>query len=180
MLANRIIGAFLFRKQVYADVEKDASFTSTAWIIVVVVTFLAQLGARAHPKPTTWLVGALLGTLISLVAFALGVWIINLVGKYAFHADVNFNELLRTLGLAYVWNILGVFNAASIWFRLLCLPLFILGWILGLAAWFLAAKEALDLGWPRTILSVLLGWLLLVVAQVITGWILAILGFGLA
>ena len=34
MLTERIIGAFTFRKGVYADVEQDTSFTTTAWMIV--------------------------------------------------------------------------------------------------------------------------------------------------
>ncbi len=51
MLANRIVGAFLFRRQVYADVEKDASFTGAAWAVVAVVTFLSQLGARCESEP---------------------------------------------------------------------------------------------------------------------------------
>ena len=47
MLTDRILGAFSFRRSVYADVERDASFTSTAWLLVIVVAFLNQLGARA-------------------------------------------------------------------------------------------------------------------------------------
>ena len=47
MLVNRIIGAFTFRKGVYAEVEKDTSFTTTAWILVVVASFLNQLGLFA-------------------------------------------------------------------------------------------------------------------------------------
>ncbi len=104
---------------------------------------------------------------------------IDLVGRYAFNAEVNYNELVRTLGLAYIWNILGLFNAVSIWFRLLCLPVFYLGWILSLAAWFIAAKEALDLDWVKTVLTVILGWLLLFIAQNATGWILSKLGLGI-
>ena len=47
MLINRIIGAFTFRKGVYAEVEEDTSFTTTAWILVAVVAFLNQLGSAA-------------------------------------------------------------------------------------------------------------------------------------
>ena len=44
---DRIIKAFTFKTNVYAEVENDPTFTSTAWIIVVVVSLLNQLGARA-------------------------------------------------------------------------------------------------------------------------------------
>ena len=43
MLMNRIIGAFTFRRGVYAEVEKDQAFTTTAWILVIVVAFSAHL-----------------------------------------------------------------------------------------------------------------------------------------
>ena len=43
MLMDRIIGAFTFRKEVYAEVEKDETFTSTAWLLVAVVAFISQL-----------------------------------------------------------------------------------------------------------------------------------------
>ncbi len=178
MLINRIVGAFLFRKQVYAEVEKDPSFTTTAWIIVAVVSLLSQLGARVHPNPAAWLTGALIGSIMTLAGFAVSILVINFVGKNLFRADVNYNELVRTLGLAFVWNILGVFNAGSLWLRLICLPLFILGWVLGLLAWLVAAKEALDLSWGKTILTVILGWLMLVIAQFVTAIILGRLGLG--
>ncbi|MDP2965129.1 MAG: hypothetical protein Q8N39_03710 [Pelolinea sp.] len=46
-MMEKIIGAFTFRKEVYQEVEKDASFTPTAWMIVAVVAFLSQFGAHA-------------------------------------------------------------------------------------------------------------------------------------
>ena len=45
MLIERIIGAFTFRKEVYAEVERDTSFTNTAWVLVAVVALLNQLGS---------------------------------------------------------------------------------------------------------------------------------------
>ena len=38
MLMKRIIAALTFRKEVYAEVEKDVEFTQTAWILVAVVS----------------------------------------------------------------------------------------------------------------------------------------------
>ena len=57
MLINRIIGAFTFRKGVYAEVEKDTAFTMTAWILVAVVAFLNQLGSAASANLVNWLAG---------------------------------------------------------------------------------------------------------------------------
>ena len=57
MLMNRIIGAFTFRKGVYAEVESDTAFTQTAWLIVAVVAFLSALGSAASGGPSfvNWL-----------------------------------------------------------------------------------------------------------------------------
>ena len=42
-LMDRIMGAFTFKREVYADVKKDTSFTPTAWGIVIVVQVVNQL-----------------------------------------------------------------------------------------------------------------------------------------
>ena len=69
MLMQRIIGAFTFSKGVYKDVEHDASFTSTAWIIVIVVALLSQLGTYGFGD--SWLLATLFGTVAAVVGFAI-------------------------------------------------------------------------------------------------------------
>ena len=77
MLTDRIIGAFTFRKGVYAEVEVDTSFTSTAWILVVVFAFLNQLGSYASENLFDWLVGTAIGTLTAVIAFAVAAVVMN-------------------------------------------------------------------------------------------------------
>jgi hypothetical protein len=184
MLVNRIVGAFTFRKGVYAEVEQDTTFTTTAWILVAVVAFLNQLGSTASADLVNWLLGAIVGTIFAILGFAVGALVINWVGRAVFHADVNFNELVRTLGLAYVWNVIGVLGVlAAISGALSCLlaPVMIIAVLLMIIAWFIAAKEALDLEWVQTIAAVILGWLALVVITiVIGGLVLGLFGLGAA
>ena len=47
-------------------------------------------------------------------------------------------------------------------------------------AWFMAAKEALDLEWTQTIITVILGWIALMVIMAISGVVLGIFGLGAA
>ena len=182
MLVQRIIGAFTFRKGVYAEAEQDTSFTTTAWIIVAVVAFLNQLGSAASVDLGGWLIGAVVGTIFAILGFAVAALVINWVGRAVFHADVDFNELVRTLGLAYVWNVIGVFGIlAVISESLSCVlaPVMFIAVILMIVAWFIAAKEALDLEWLQTIVTVFLGWLaLVVITLVIGGLVLGALGLG--
>jgi len=181
MLTERIIGAFTFRKEVYAEVEQDTTFTTTAWILVAVVAFLNQVGSFASSELVNWLVGAVVGTIFAVVAFAVGALVINWVGRAVYKADVTFDELVRTLGLAYVWQVvgvLGVLSAFSTALSCLLAPVMVIGAILLIIAWFIAAKEALDLDWVKTIITVILGWLSLVVITAIAAIVVGLLGFG--
>jgi hypothetical protein len=181
MLMERIIGAFTFRKGVYAEVEKDTSFTTTAWILVVVVAFLNQVGANASGNLIQWLLGAVVGTIFAVIGFAVGALVINWVGRAVFNADVSFEELVRTLGLAYVWQVVGVIGAVTAFSAALsCLlaPAMIVAWILMMIAWFVATKEALDLEWVQTIVTVIIGWIAVFAIMIAAGIVLGLLGLG--
>ena len=183
MLSDRIISAFTFRREVYKEVERDTTFTNTAWLLVIVVGFLNQLGSRASGNVLKWLIGSVLGTIGVVIGFALGAFIINWVGRTVFNADVTFEELVRTLGLAYVWNVVGVLGVlAALSGALACLlaPVRIAAWLLWLISWLVAAKEALDLEWVQTIVTVVLGWIAVFVVILVTGAVLGLMGLGVA
>lgn len=176
MLTQRIIGAFTFRKGVYKDVENDASFTGTAWLIVIVVALLSMLGASGFREG--WFLATLIGTVTNVVGFGIAAFVVAWVGKAFFQADVDFNEMVRTLGLAYVWRVIGVLGILGGFLSCLLAPVQFVAFIAGLVAWFIAAKEALDLEWGQTILTVIIGWLVIVAISIITGLILGALGIG--
>ncbi len=184
MLTDRIMGAFTFRKGVYSEVEKDTTFTTTAWLLVIVIGFLNQLGSNAQRNLINWLIGSVVGTIFVVIGFAVAAFIVNWVGRALFKADVTFEELIRTLGLAYVWNIVGVIGILAFFSTTLhCLltPVTFLAAILGLIAWLVAAKEALDLEWVQTIVTVILGWIAMaIIYMVVGGFVLGVLGLGAA
>ncbi|MGB5933991.1 MAG: YIP1 family protein [Anaerolineae bacterium] len=182
MLTDRIIGAFTFRSGVYKEVEEDTTFTTTAWLLVIVIGFLNQLGSHASRNLINWLGGAVVGTIFVVLGFAVGAFVVNWVGRTVFNADVTFDELVRTLGLAYVWNIVGVIGAlAAFSSALSCLltPAVVIAGIAGFIAWLVAAKEALDLEWVQTIVTVILGWVAMaIITMVVAGIVLTALGLG--
>jgi hypothetical protein len=187
MLMNRIMGAYMFRKEVYADVEKDVSFTSTAWMLIAVFSFLSQLGSRAGALANRgvvgWILAAIVGTVFAVIGFALSAFVISWVGKTFFQADVNFGEVVRVLGLASVWQVVGFVGILSIISAgLVCIlsPLLIVAAILSLAAWLIAVKEALDLDWTKTIITVIIGFIVNWIILAIAGVVLAIFGLGAA
>ena len=176
---DRIIKALTFKTEVYAEVENDVTFTNTAWIIVAVVSLLNQLGTRASTNFGNWLLGAVIGTVFAIIGFAVAAYIINLVGRAVFKSEVDFGELVRTLGLAYVWQIvglIGILGAFSVALACITAPLLFIGWILTVIAWFVAVKEALDLDWVPTIVTVFLGWIALVVVNLLAGLVLGAIG----
>jgi len=183
MLTERIIGAFTFRREVYKEVENDTTFTQTAWLLVIVVALLEQLGSNASSNLGTWLIGTMVGTIVAVIGFAVGAFVINWVGRTVFNADVTFDELVRTLGLAYVWHVVGVVGVVTNFVPALdCLlaPAMIVAWIVGLVSWFVATKEALDLEWVQTIVTVILGWIALFVVTFVIGMVLTMLGLTVA
>jgi hypothetical protein len=183
MLLERVIGAFTFRTGVYSEVEHDHGFTGTAWLLVAVAAYLNNFGTGTSDNLFNRLLGAAIGTVFALVAFAVASFVISWMGKTLFSADVNFNEMVRSLGLAYIWNAVGVLGILSlISDTLSCVtwPVTVGASLAGLVAMFVAAKEALDLDWGQTIVTVIVGWVVIMAVSLFSGVVLAFLGLGAA
>jgi hypothetical protein len=185
MLMDRIIGALTFRKGVYREVEEDTSFTPTAWMLVIVVAILANLGSNAAvPEGQTfqagsWLVASLFGAVGDVIGFAVMAAVVAAVGRGLFQAQATFDEMVRTLGLANIWRavgFIGIVGALGVAAACLAAPLTIIAALLGLVAWFIAVHEALDLGWGQTIVTVIIGFIALIVVWIIIGLIAAAIG----
>ncbi len=198
MLMDRIIGAFTFKREVYAEVEKDASFTPTAWAIVAVVNIVNQIAGylagsaaaasiagiaaqmaeetgQVIPAVSFSPVSIVTGTITSLLAFAVGAWVVSFVGKSLFKADATFDEVVRTMGLASVWGLLGLVSILGAFAPvLLCVasPLLLVGSILSIVASALAIKEALDLEWVQTIVTVVIAWVVIFIVTAVVGTII--------
>ena len=185
MLIERIIGAFTFRKGVFEEVEHDTTFTTNAWLIVTVAAFLSALGgaAVAGGSFANMFLGALVGAVFGVVGFGISAFVISYVGAKLFKAQVTFEEVVRTLGLAYVWNAVGVLGVlGAIMAVLACIvgPIQFFAAIAGLVAAMFAIKEALDLDWTSTIITVVIGWIVQFIFSLIAGVVLGALGIGAA
>ena len=176
---DRIIAALTFKREVYAEVEHDSSFTTTAWIIVAVVSFLNALGSGTSDNILNWLINALGSAVFAIIGFAIAAFVIDLVGRTVFRAESSFSEVVRTVGLAYVWQVFGVLGTLGVFIPLLlCIvgPVKFVAWILWVISAFIAVKEALDLEWLQTIITVVLGWVAFFIVILIGGLILGALG----
>jgi len=183
-MIEKIIGAFSFKPGVYVEVKKDASFTSSAWLIVSITAILNAIGTSAvisHLRLGAWLVSALFAAVFAVLGFGLACFVIAWVGKTVFNTTASFDEVVRPLGLARVWHIVGVLGIlALITPALGCVTgIFSLAAaILGFIAWLIAVREALGLEWPQAIATVVLGMIVVMVVTMIAGVVLG--AFGLA
>jgi hypothetical protein len=174
MLVERIVKVFTFQREVFHEVEQDESFTTTAWILVAVVAFLSQFGSSGGN-----ILAGIFGTIAALIGFAVAAWLVSFIGRQLFNAEVTFGELVRTLGLAYVWNVVGVLGllgAVSQAFTCITGTIGLIAGVLALVAWLLAAKEALDLDWGPTAVTVILAWIAMMAILFGVGALLATLG----
>jgi hypothetical protein len=179
MLTERIIGALTFRRGVYAEVEEDKTFTATAWIIVMIFALLNQLGSFASRNIFDRLLSTGIGLITAIAGFAIAAAVINWVGRRSFSAEVTFNGLVRTMGLASIWTAVGVLGIISTFSGALsCIlgPVIVISWVALVIAWFVAVHEALDLTWGKTILTVMIGFIPWAIIMSLTGVVLSLLG----
>lgn len=169
MLIERITGALTFKRQVYADVKKDTSFTLAAWGIVVIGALVSSFGyaasgisANGSTNVSALLFGGLVATVISLASFGLAALAMTWVGKALLKADVSFGEMVRILGLAQIWNLLsaaGVLGSFVPALSCIATPFACLAPILTLVSWFISTQETLGLSTGQAAITVIIGWM---------------------
>ncbi len=169
-LLKRITRAAMLDKEFYKEAEADTSLTQEALMIVVVVSVASAIGS--------FIAGLWVGTpgkafLALIVNSALGVanyyiwsYVTHFIGTNMFNGDATPDELLRVLGYASAPRLLGLLGFIP------CI-----GWLIALAgaiwaliAGFYGVREALDLDTTETLITVVLGWLaVLIISMIVNG-----------
>ena len=75
---------------------------------------------------------------------------------------------------------IGVISAVSLTLTCIVAPIQLIAALAGLAAWFVAAKEALDLKWIQTIITVVAAWIVVLIITFVAAAVIGLLGFGAA
>jgi len=179
-MIDRVRRAAMLDVGLYQEVEADTSLNQEALIVVVLASIAAGIGG---------LVGSLLlggnigpGFMALIVAAVLGVvnyyiwsYLTYFVGTSLFGGTADPGELLRVLGYASGPRVLGVLSFIP------CV-----GWVFGLggAIWALVAgviavREALDFDTSKAILTVIIGWVVILVITTIVGTVLGVGAIGL-
>jgi hypothetical protein len=136
--------------------------------------FQEQLGGTLpFEVPTLSPIGAFLNGLVgALLAWVIWSALTYFIGAKLFNGESSFNEMLRLIGFAQAPRLLSVFSFIPCIGGLLSLA----GWIWSLVASYLAIKEGLDLDDGKTILTVVISFLVVILVNLfVLGPIFALL-----
>lgn len=172
MPIDRMIKAAMLDAGVYEELERDTTATTQAFLVVLVVSFLSALGGAAanigRPgQAITMLIGAMVAAVIGWVIWS---FVTYWVGTAIFKGTATPGELLRTIGFAYTPNVLGVFSFVPCFGPLVALA----GSIWSLVAGVVAVRQALDFDTGKAIITVVIGWLIVLAVTAV----LSISGLG--
>lgn len=145
----------------YNTIEHDSSYTSKAAVLVVIVSILSAIGtAWGTPGSQGFLSTFVFSAVAGLAGWFIWAGLTAWIGTSLFGATTDTGEMLRVLGYAQAPQALGV------------IPF--LGWIgaiWSLVAAVVAAREGLDVSTGKAILTLIVGWLILVALRFFLGLI---------
>ena len=177
MLLDRILRVIKLDKSVYAEVEVDQTATSQAALVVAIVAVLSAIGGGLGTLVTSGGRGFIVAFLVAILSAFVGwlVWaaVTYFVGTSLFHGEATLGEMLRVIGFAQAPRMLSLFSFIP------CVGWVIsfAGLLLSLYTGFLAIREGLDLDTNKTIATVVIGWIVAVLVNVVIG---LIFGVGMA
>lgn len=180
-MINRIKGVLLLEPEAFSEVEHDSGATGQALLIVVVSSILAAISAASGPvmgalssgsSPWSFGSGSAVMVFFGIAIWSIVAWLVwaaatYIVGAKIFPGEATYGEMLRVTGFAYAplaFMILGVIPCIGF-----AISLIVTVW--ALAAIFVGVREGLDLGFGRTLVTVLVGWLIYGIGMGILGGI---------
>jgi len=140
---ERILGALRLDAETYDEIEHDESALGQAAGVVALAAIAAAIGS-AGSGGGGGAVGAVLGSMVGWLVSTGFIWV---VGVYWMKHTSDYRELLRTLGFANAPNLLAVVGGVPALGGLAML----VGGLWSLAAFVVAARQALDVTTGRAL-----------------------------
>jgi hypothetical protein len=159
-MLERMIRAARLDVDLYEMVEADRGYTGEAFTIVLVTSLLSGIGQWILPGTKFWgsVVGGVIGAIVGWVLWAI---ITNIIGG-ALGGTSDTGEMLRVLGYASTPMALGIIPGIG----------HFVGGIWALVAAVVAVRQGQDFSTGKAVGTIIIGWLVYVVARGILGWIL--------
>jgi hypothetical protein len=159
-IVDRMVGAARFDVATYEEVEADTTATGQAAVVVALVAVASAIGALREGGTNVLI--ALVG---ALVGWAVWAGVTYLIGDKLLGGTATWGELLRTLGFAQAPGVLlalGILPLLGSVVRVV-----VAFWLL--AAGIVAIRQALDVGTGKAVITAILGWLALLLVNVLLG-----------
>ncbi|MGI9147190.1 MAG: YIP1 family protein [Chloroflexota bacterium] len=171
---NRMMRAARLEVPLYEEVEGDRTATNQALLVVVLVAVASGLGAGIGASLAGASGGGLVGRLVSgllsaLIGWAVWSYVVYFVGTRFFGGTATYGELLRTLGFAESPSVLLILSFIPVLGGLLSLVVLI--WTIVTS--FIATRQALDIDNTKTVLTILIGAVALIVVITVISLIFA-------
>lgn len=159
-MLQRMIRAARLDVELYETVEHDRGYTGEAFTIVVATALLWGVGQWALPGTKFWgsVVGGVVGAVVGWVIWAI---LTNIVGKQL-GGTSDTGEMLRVLGYASSPMALGIVPGIG----------HLVGGIWALVAAVVAVRQGQDFTTGKAVGTLIIGFIVYVVARGILGWIL--------
>jgi hypothetical protein len=178
-MIDRVRRAAMLDVGLYQEVEADSSLNQEALVVVALVSVAAGiggfLGGLTSGNIGPAFVALVVAVVLGVVNYYIWSYLTYFVGTSLFGGTADPGELLRVLGYASGPRVLGLLNFIP------CV-----GWVFGLggAIWALVAgviavREALDFDTTKAILTVIIGWVVILVITTIVGTVLGVGALGL-
>jgi hypothetical protein len=178
-MINRVMRAAMLDVAVYEDVEKDTSLTQEALIVVIIVSVASGIGAflagLVGGSPGAAVVGLFFGVIMGVLGYYIWAYLTYWIGTSVFNGTADVGELLRTLGYASGPRVLGILAFIPCLGGLAGL----IGGIWALVTGVVAVRQALDFDTSKAVLTVIIGWIVVLVISVLLGTALGVSAAGL-
>ena len=174
-ITNRAMRAALLDRELFREVEEDTSLNREALMIVIVASIASGIAAFItslfRQRIGTAVLGLLIPSAVGIANYYIWAYVTQFIALNLYESETDLGELLRVLGYASVPRLLSLLGFIP------CLGpvLSFAGGIWALAAGFIGIREALDLDTTDTVVTVILGWLAI---MIIGGIVTTVLGIG--
>lgn len=180
-LVTSMIRAARLDKTFYEEVEQDTGRNTQALTVVIIAAIAAFIGNLGFGLINSLGFGAAIGSAVfglvmAIVGYYIWSYVSYYVGTRLFGGTAEVGELQRTIGFAYAPQVLAIFNIIPCLGGLIAL----VGAIWALVASIFAVRQALNFDTSKALLTVIVGWLIIIVVTAVISGVLGVGAFGLS
>jgi hypothetical protein len=174
-MINRCIRAASLDSGVFNEVEHDQRLTSEALTVVAIVSILGGLGAFLSALFSRGIFNAFASLAVTVILGLVGYFIWSFLcffigTRFMDGTATDVGELLRPLGYASAPQALALFGFIPCLGGIIALA----GGIWSLVAGIVAVREALDFDTGRAVVTVVIGWVAVLIVSAVVGLIFGV------